>query len=345
MRVTDDIQKCVVFIGQNIPSTIPGGPVTPHYEGTGFIVRVGNHALGFDYLVTAAHVAEKLKQQSFWLSMNSIDGKTIVKTFHALKWEVHPDDSMIDLAICPIALGSDTTVAFISESLLIKAEELAPKGIGIGDEIFMTGFFHYVHTPFQHKQIIDEEDDIRLLPILRMGNIAMLPQHQIPTGRGLKDLYLIEAHSLGGISGSPVFVAETLRIPVSVKGEIRYMQGPGNFYLLGLCVGHWDIDPSDLQTIEPKKAKAGEGVNVGIAMVVPAQKILDILHGTEFTQMRRQQIQKQYEAELEAVMPIEDSAPHDPSPFEKFQEGLRMGLSAPKDAVKKSMEEEKRKKN
>ena len=97
------------------------------------------------------------------------------------------------------------------------------------------------------------------------------------------DVYLVESRSIGGLSGSPVFIdvriAKTTRPP-----NYGWMAGaydsssPGRFKLLGLVHGHfggWDILPD--ATADDGKEKVH--INMGIAMVVPAEKIQDALAG------------------------------------------------------------------
>ena len=107
-----------------------------------------------------------------------------------------------------------------------------------------------------------------------MGNIAMMPDELVPTKIGNIEAYLIEARSIGGLSGSPAFVRETSHI------------GLGPVYLFGLMHGHWDIPPeskNDIDYIESNKT-----VNLGIAIVVPAKKILEVLNQPRLLDMRRQ---------------------------------------------------------
>jgi hypothetical protein len=126
------------------------------------------------------------------------------------------------------------------------------KQIGTGDEVFITGLF--AHAVGSDKNS----------PIVRMGNIAMMPSEPIRTSEGLMDAYLIEARSIGGLSGSPAFVRATTSL------------GPVPHYLLGLMHGHWDLPPG-------AKNDGGDvfdhlgAVNMGIAIVVPAKRVLETL--------------------------------------------------------------------
>ena len=72
----------------------------------------------------------------------------------------------------------------------------------------------------------------RNFPIVRTGHIAMMPDEKIPKVKigdweGNADAYLIESRSIGGWSGSPVFVRGTYYVPFSAIGRRReYNEGP-----------------------------------------------------------------------------------------------------------------------
>jgi hypothetical protein len=97
------------------------------------------------------------------------------------------------------------------------------------------------------------------------------------------EVYLAEGRSIGGLSGSPVFVRPTTRI-VGLGNE----QGPqavfgmGGFRFLGLMRGHWDF-PLGVQVGQ------AEAVNMGISIVVPAKKILETLYHPELVALRDKQ--------------------------------------------------------
>lgn len=119
-----------------------------------------------------------------------------------------------------------------------------------------------------------------------MGNIAIYPEEKIKTKDfGEMKSYLIEARSIAGISGSPVFfLADPFaHIP---KGSILYATGNNrpNFFLGGLMNGHWDV--SDKQ-IDFQSINEGEKINVGIASVVPGYKIKETLLSKELTDDRK----------------------------------------------------------
>jgi hypothetical protein len=102
------------------------------------------------------------------------------------------------------------------------------------------------------------------------------------------------------------------------------MFGPGHgTLLLGLAHGHWDIKESEMNkpffTHDSKN-----GVNMGIAIVVPATKIYETLYRPELIMQRK----KQEEEMLRRNVPTMDSAKRkkeDAEPFtqEDFEAALK----------------------
>ena len=71
----------------------------------------------------------------------------------------------------------------------------------------------------------------------------MIPGEKIPFYNGLIEAYLIESRSIGGLSGSPVFVRPTITMQgQNEKGELMMLSGVGRFYLFGSVIGHWVYD-------------------------------------------------------------------------------------------------------
>jgi hypothetical protein len=96
----------------------------------------------------------------------------------------------------------------------------------------------------------------------------MMADEPIPTENyGDSPMHLIEAFSLKGMSGSPVFARQTIPVPFYSKNEYEpdNVFALGNMYLLGLVHGYFRVD-------EVKQVW-----HSGISMVVPSTKILEIL--------------------------------------------------------------------
>jgi hypothetical protein len=131
-------------------------------------------------------------------------------------WCLHPTDPTVDVAVLPCNIEPEMDVLSISTKHFWSPSANGDQKIGIGDEVFFPGLFTY--APGHRRNI----------PILRHGNLAMLPDEPIQVDSGFAEVYLIEARSIGGISGSPVFVRPTMSLDEST------VFGKGNQRLLGI---------------------------------------------------------------------------------------------------------------
>ena len=174
----------------------------------------------------------------------------------------------VDVAVIPWAPPEQVEHKQIPTSLFLSDEIIGEKSIGAGDLVFMTGLFTKLAGLSKN------------LPIVRMGNIAMMPDEKVPT-RAFGDIeaYLIEARSIGGLSGSPAFVQETI------------LGGGGKIYLLGLVHGHWDI-PLESEN-EMEDIEGGSAINMGIAIVIPAKIILAVINQPELIEKNEKQRRQQ----------------------------------------------------
>ncbi len=195
-------------------------------------------------------------------------------------WIRHPSRGNVDVALCRFRPPKPIDAQTIPEEMLLRPEQMEESGIGVGDEVYAVGLFHFVSGKQSNS------------PIVRHGNVAMIPSDPVKTkDYGSVEAYLIEARSIGGLSGSPVFVRETLNFPVKSSNPSlpeKNIQSLGNTYLLGVAHGHWDIDGGDLNNPVPtiRDAERG-GVNIGIAIVTPAHKILETLYRPELIAQRQ----------------------------------------------------------
>ncbi len=262
MRVPDEVRQCVVFVG--LPITLPDGQQGIKFQGTAFFVNIPSESIEgwtYGYLVTAKHVATKLQGKRFVVRCNTKDGGSALVIGQEVKWWYHPTNESVDVAVMPYYPPPEFEFKMVPVSAFLSDETIRQKSIGTGDEVFITGLF---------AQLFGLQ---RNLPIVRMGNIAMMPNELVPTSIGNIVAYLIEARSIGGISGSPAFVRETVTM------------GIGAFHLLGLMHGHWDIPPEQRSDIADTDSLGA--VNMGIAIVVPATKILEVLNQQPLVDMRR----------------------------------------------------------
>jgi len=282
VRIPSDVLKCVVYVG---------GAADRVYRGTAFAVALEENdqtgSFRFPYLVTAKHVAEKIEGKAFLVRVNMSDGS--VQDLEAnylpgevVNWHKHPTDQTADVAVTPWFLPSKADLKLIPVSMMLTTEMIGQEGIGPGDEAYITGLFSY------------HQGKSKNTPIVRVGNIAMLPEDKVRV-KGANsaetgvEAYLVEARSIGGLSGSPVFVHPTINIVNSFfKWGTNQTQPAivtsGTLYLLGLMCAHYDVELEDIEGTPI--AGVAQGVNVGVGVVIPAQKITDIILGPELTEIR-----------------------------------------------------------
>jgi hypothetical protein len=315
MRLPDVVLKCVTFIGE-VTSQESDESLSGDLLATGFFVSVPSarvRGISYQYCVTAKHIAKDLEGREIFAVVNKQGGGVTQLEFFGDHWWLHPTDTTTDLAVIPCVFNRDMDAKSIATEMFATMDLIAARNIGVGDEVFATGLF----TPAPGTS--------RNMPIVRHGNIAMFPEEQIQTELGFADVYLVEARSIGGLSGSPVFVRET----IAIKGNIQHDSSPvtisgcGRALLLGLMHGHWDIKESEInkpEIIHDEK----RGVNLGIGIVVPARKIIETLNQKELAEMR----EHQDEVKVKRGVPKMDSArkPNEAeSPFTKsdFENALR----------------------
>ncbi|MDP9205829.1 MAG: hypothetical protein M3P12_10290 [Gemmatimonadota bacterium] len=103
----------------------------------------------------------------------------------------------------------------------------------------------------------------------------------------LPEAYLVELHSIGGLSGSPAFLyLGGVRRHFPYGGELTLTQYAGAIYLLGLVHGHWDLGvQEELDTVQDALDR-DERINMGIAIVVPIARVLEILDYPEVRDAR-----------------------------------------------------------
>lgn len=245
------------------------------YIGTCFIVGVAGR-LGNSYFhaVTAKHVATHLEGNPFTIGINFKDGK--MGWFSSpMKWWYHPTKpNTVDVAVTIFTPSERADVEYVPETIFATEERIRRYGIGVGDEINVVGLFTRFYGSTKH------------IPIVRTGNIAMMPSDKLRVDDGEMEVYLAEGRSIGGLSGSPVFVRHTVTMSaINEQGERQNISGVSQLHLLGLMRGHWDL------AVELPSQRE-EAVNMGIAIVVPAKQIVEVLYHPELVALREKHDQE-----------------------------------------------------
>jgi hypothetical protein len=300
MRIADQLLKSVGFVSR----FQPGQPL--EFGGTAFIVGVKMDAnASLAHLVTAKHVAEAIEPAEAVIAMNAKDGEPRFLRTGDQKWFYHPTEKdSVDVAVIPFGTPNEGLydIGFIPEDIFATEKRIAEYDIGLGDELIIVGLF----TRFKGVTQVS--------PIVRTGNIAMMPRDRLPIkGFGEMEAYLAEGRSIGGLSGSPVFVRNTVKWPVQSSKGISHLYGLGDGHLLGLMHGHWEVPLSFSAT------EQAEGVNMGVSIIVPAKKILETLYHPELAAMRKEHFEKLKQSKS----PTTDSAFQKPFTKDDFDSALR----------------------
>ena len=318
----DQIKKTVVFLQTSWldlpPLSASGAPnARPRFQqsvGTGFLIFVAIPELGkapsgldrgVDFLVTAKHMIQQettdhqagpyaLKTTIRYNTLATVPGTDrhwdsfdaqILDQRGDLAWFVDDLDPIADVALTPIQLDQNAEFKTVGEESFAKKSVLTAQHVNENDELLFAGLFTGYFGALKNY------------PIVRHGRLALMPGEDIAFECTKPDkksqIYLAEVMSFGGNSGSPVF----LRL-----GGIR--EGIGNnfvsgysYFLLGLMKGF----------VSDEEAKQ----NTGIAMVVPVDKINEVLAGDRV------------KAYFDSVVANDKTATGDlKSAEEKFREGI-----------------------
>ena len=271
VQIPDDIRQCVAFIYFDNKKT-----GTVELAGTGFFVSVPwkrpSGDLLHPYFVTAHHVIAGIQShgesERVLIRLNRPAERAGLSISTLSDWVRHPTDTAVDVAVLPWGLdevvASKIDIRFIPVSMALDSGAILQHRVGPGDDVFVAGLF--VHHPGRERNI----------PIVRVGTLAAMNDEEICDGSPYAPLdgYLIEARSTGGLSGSPVFLH--LGYTRWIDLQVKTLQVENPLYLLGLIHAHWD----------ESNQEAGP-INMGIAIVVPAQRIIDVINQEELATKRQ----------------------------------------------------------
>ncbi|NGO50402.1 hypothetical protein [Allomesorhizobium camelthorni] len=265
MRINEAIRKTVVFLGIQDNT----GAFTPY--GTGFVALWPEHDRYYIYLVTAKHVLSDIKRTSRDLigRLNSKEGKAELGKLPAPdEWFTHPSNSQCDIAVVPFSASPETFdykgVDLIKN--ILTEDFIRENEVGPGDMVFTAGLLT------RHFGVSKN------IPIVRSGNIAAMPDEPIDlVDLGHQEVYLIESRSIGGLSGSPVFLSSSA---ARVRGGTLVLDPMKQERLIGVNIGLFQLQPSidRARTDEAERRDHFlEMMSAGIAIVVPIQRAIEII--------------------------------------------------------------------
>jgi hypothetical protein len=261
------------------PEEIAALPTDPHM-GTGFIVSFPDERIpvpagsegrdvGFGYLVTNRHVAQPgiedgkpCRVINYLVLLNrKVDSTHTAPhaeplSLRGVNWHFSADES-VDLAIIPFGASPEVyDYQRVPLSMFTTQEMVDKKLVVEGDPVLFSGLFI---QSFQQAHTLE--------PIVRSGTLAMVPNGLMETTlHKLGRIYLAEAHSFGGNSGSPVFI-DTAKFANMIGTSYKF---------LGVISGEV-LESSDFTMHVTTSYTASVTANSDISVVVPANEINTIL--------------------------------------------------------------------
>jgi hypothetical protein len=273
-RIRDEFLDCVVYLYPSHNDADEGKGI----GGTGFIIVVRTKDLKknflFPYIVTNRHVVEA---GNTVVRMTTQDGKKQIIETDERDWQFHPAGD--DLAALLISLNpQELRFSHIFDKDLLSKDDSSRLHVGIGDDVFVVGRF------------VNHEGKQKNSPTARFGCIAQMPNESVRLGQFNQECYLVEARSVAGFSGSPVFWHVRPFGGGSYRPNTSAQIGP---LLLGVEAGYvqdWtpvcnsNGDPINFSGPDGMKVK----VNSGMMVVVPAWKLAELLIGKALTAQRKE---------------------------------------------------------
>lgn len=336
--------NAVVFLYESTEAAHAGA----NSGGSGFIASVGGPGYGSRplYVVTNRHVAERARAVRIQAAVG--DKIKVLETPEDGWWH-HPDGD--DVSVFPFtpAPERDFWYESISADTFMHSVDDEKSWLGPGEDVFLLG--RYID---RHGRQVDT-------PMARFGHIAAPPVKVRNGKRGIDQLsYLVEVLSRSGYSGSPAIVFR-MQLVTPFMGGVRLSVGeprdrhlsaqqgmPGSPVLLGINWGHLherapvftpgDETPYAEDSESPEKLYVKQ--NTGLAAVVPAWKITDLLWSEELKQMREEEeIALRKESARAEWGTTEDSADQ-PGEFQRFEDLTRKLVNVPKKRLDEKRKDE-----
>ena len=262
-----------------------------NWGGSGVLVGIpsrANPSRTHLYAVSNDHVVHSCPV----IRLVRVDGDPYVLPGTDADWRSHPDGD--DIAIRSLGAVAGNQFWYLGDDLLLSQEDLNPEDhplqVGPGDDCLMVG--RYINQEYRQFD----------RPVVRFGNLAMLPEHVYQDERSFEqESFLVDMRSQSGFSGSPVFVyyeepgwrfLPPLRdVPDSgdaVKDADERSKAAqervvghdvsgvlSKKWLLGIDWGHL---PAWNDVFDGNRQIGRMRVSTGIAAVVPAWKLRDLLN-------------------------------------------------------------------
>jgi|SRR5579862_298089 len=317
-RVTPEILNCVVYLFESVEAaelgTAPGG--------TGFLTYCGDVWPGHFYVVTAGHV---VKAGATVVRLNTKPQGGEPAGSEAISITTWLPGDPDDLAVAPIEPPDEYRhdIAAIPMQAYLDEDQATEGVIGVGDECLIPGRF------------LRHQGGDRNRPLIRFGNVAAWPAERIHIERlgHSQESVFIEARSLSGYSGSPVFAYQGARISEDSMW-VEPGTEPTRFWFLGVDYLHFndfaEVVGADRKTPVSPTQFAKE--HSGFAAVIPAWRVCDLLNA-DVLRRQREENEEMWEKERPSDTEAELDTSTSESEFERFDDLTHKLANTPKSEV------------
>ena len=273
------------MVARSLPSTLLdtvvflfSGDESLEPLGTGFVVGYpvpGREGEYVPLIVTARHVIEGETTVSARFSGSNGGPIFVVYELPHLQREgdffLHPDEG-VDIVAFRSPHFAETRYQPIPFDLVATKETFESEEIQPTDRIV----FPSMLTKFMGSS--------RNYPVIRDGSIALIPEEEVPLrfpygSRWIETsqrVILVDATSIPGASGSPVFLWPGIRLR-----QGKFNSGGGKLHLLGVMHGFYPA-PREVLEVEASGKKTVFEENTRIAIVFPSWRIHEILQTSAF---------------------------------------------------------------
>lgn len=294
-RISDKTLECVFYLYPSLSSAEKG----EDFGGCGFLMLVPferakqNHL----YAITNRHVIDA---GALTLRVATSDQGLLPIDSDERRWFRHPDGDDLAMLLVDFPFEFTCTAINLSETEFVTKELIQQHDIGVGEEAFSVG------------RLVDHDGKQKHTPVVRFGNISQMPAEKIRQDDGnMQESYLVEGRSVGGYSGSPVFMFIPLWAVRPGKEKVESKQyGP---WFLGVNWGHmlkWHpVCDASGRPLGPHGTKVAQ--NTGMMAVVPAWKLIEMInHPTMEAERRAREDQLLGKGPPMSVMDIASSDSH-----------------------------------
>ncbi len=327
-RLQQEWLDSIVFLYTSREEAEAGEPI----GATAFIVSVGPddptipEVYGHHYVVTNRHCLEPRRDLVGRVNLHGQGIDVVELPFEA--WRPHPNND--DVTVAPLDVQVPAwRYASVNRGMLLSRDKLRLYDFGPGDEAFFIGRY------------VDLDGESYNVPVVRSGIVSAYPAEPIFNAERnhAQESVLVEARSLSGFSGSPVFVTYSAVIEKSREGGIDSMpfvrhRDESPVALLGIDWGHhaWHEHVRRGNDVLVDTVRT----NSGMMKVVPAWKLLDILDLDERLVMLRKEREQVVKDALAKSPMVQDFAGAEQQPagpseeFSRFEDLTRRLVNRPK---------------